>query len=127
MQEFTLSPPSGKEPTNPPTPQQDHAVLIWLALLADLPHVVQLLLFDALLAWEAHVGPHRFPTPPEGGPDSDLMQVIEGIWWRRSEEAVDAAPAQKAALNELCGWLALALAELAAPVSPQPRLMSPEG
>ncbi len=120
MQDPTVPPAGEQWPSDPPpTPKQDHAVLAWLALEADLSDAVQLHLLDALAAWAPLMGPHLLPTEPEAG--SDLRQVLEAMWWRRSEQAVDAPWVDKVALNELCGRLGLALAEMRSP-GPQPRL-----
>lgn len=116
-----IVPPPGDEPSEPPTPRQDHAVLAWLAVEADLPAAVQLHLLDALSAWSPLMGPHLFPTEPEAGPDCDIGQLLEAMWWRRSQQAVDVPWADKVALNELCGRLGLAIAELRTPIPPLPR------
>ncbi len=128
MQDPTV-PPTGEEWTSDPspTPKQDHAVLAWLALEADLSDAVQLHLLDALAAWPPLMGPHLFPTEPEAGIDCDLRQVLEAMWWRRSEQAVDAAWVDKVALNELCGRLGLALAEMRSPAPPLPAPRLPRG
>ncbi len=128
MQDPTVPPPGDEWPSDPPpTPRQDHAVLAWLALEADLPDAVQLLLLDALVAWAPLMGPHLFPTEPEAGVESDVGQLLEAIWWRRSEQAVDAPWAQKVALNELCGRLGLVLAILRAPAPAAPPAAPPLG
>jgi hypothetical protein len=62
-----IVPPPGDETSEPPTPRQDHAVLAWLAVEAELPESVQLHLLDALNAWSPLMGPYLFPTEPEGG------------------------------------------------------------
>jgi hypothetical protein len=94
-------------------------VRAWLGLEADLPDAVQLHLLDALPAWAPQMGPHLFATEPEAGVDCILPQVLEAMWWCRSEQAVDAPWADKVALNELCGRLGLALAEMrSTPPSP---------
>jgi hypothetical protein len=36
------------------------------------------------------MGPHLLRTEPEAGVDCDLRQVLQAMWWRRSEQAVDA-------------------------------------
>lgn len=119
MQDPTVPPPCDEWPSDlPPTPRQDHAVLAWLVLEADLPGPVQTHLLDALAAWAPLMGSHLFPTDPQAGPDCDLAQVIEAMWWRRSEQATEARWQDKVALNELCGRLGLALAELRAPGPP---------
>jgi hypothetical protein len=120
-------PPAGEQwPSDPPpTPKQDHAVLAWLALEAELPDAVRLHLLDALSAWAPLMGPHLFPTEPEAGVDCDLAQVLEAMRWRRSEQTVDAPWADKIALNELCGRIGLALAEMRAPALPPPAPGSP--
>ena len=100
-------------------------MLAWLALEADLPVAVQLLVLDALVAWEPLMGPYLFPTEPEAGVECDFGQLLEAIWWRRSEQAVDAPWAHKLALNELCGRLGLVLANLRTPAPPRPHLESP--
>jgi hypothetical protein len=122
-----IVPPPGDETSEPPTPRQDHAVLAWLAVEAELPDSVQLHLLDALSAWSPLMGPYLFPTEPEGGPDRDIRQLLEAMWWRRSEQASDAPWPDKVALNELCGRLGLALAELCAPIPPLPRPRSAGG
>ncbi len=128
MKDPTVPPPGDEWPSDSlATPRQDHAVLSWLALEPDLPVSVQLLLLDALMAWAPLMGPYLFPTEPEAGVGCDLGQLLEAIWWRRSEQAVDAPWAQKVALNELCGRLGLVLAELRAPAPPAPPLESPGG
>ncbi len=99
----------------PPTPRQDHAVLAWLATEPVLPELVQAHLLDALDAWAPLMGSYLFPVEPEAGPECDLAQVIEAMWWRYSEQAPDAPWYDKVALTELCGRLGLALAELRAP------------
>jgi hypothetical protein len=123
-----IVPPHGDEPSSEsPTPRQDHAVLAWLAVEAELPDAVQLHLLDALNAWSPLMGPHLFPTEPEAGPDCDIREVLTAMWWRRSEQAVDAPWSHKVALNELCGRLGLALAELCTPMPPLPRPRLPGG
>lgn len=115
MQNPTVPPPGEGWPSDPPpTLKQDHAVLAWLALEADLPDTVQLHLLDALAAWAPLMGPHLFPSEPGAGGDCDLRQVLEAMWWRRSEQALDAPWADKIALNEVCDRLGLALAEMRA-------------
>jgi hypothetical protein len=54
------------------TAREDHAVLAWLVIEADLPNVVHGHLVDALLAWAPLMGEHLFPTEPEPGVDADL-------------------------------------------------------
>lgn len=126
MPDPTVPPPGDEWPSDPPpTARQDHAVLAWLAVEADLPDAVQLLLLDALAAWASVMGSHLFPTEPEAGVDCDLRQLLEAIWWRRSEQAVDAPWAQKLALSEVCGRLGLVLAELQAPGAPPGAAGSP--
>jgi hypothetical protein len=116
-----IVPLPGEERSEPPTPRQDHAVLAWLAVEADLPAAVQLHLLDALSAWSPLMGPHLFPTEPEAGPDSDVRQLLEAMWWRRGEQAGDAPWPDKVALNELCGRLGLAIAALSWPIPRLPR------
>jgi hypothetical protein len=89
-------------------------------LEADLPEAVRLHLLDALAAWAPLLGAHLFPTEPKAGVDCDLAPVLEAMWWRRSEQAVDARWADKVALNEMCGRLGLALAEMRSPAAPPP-------
>lgn len=121
MQDPTVPPPGDEWPSDPPpTPRQDHAVLAWLATEPDLPGPVQTHLLDALAAWAPLMGAYLFPTEPEAGPDCDLAQVIEAMWWRYSEQATDAPWHDKIALTELCGRLGLALADLRAP-RPRPQ------
>jgi hypothetical protein len=128
VQNPTVPPPGEQWPSDPPpTPKQDHAVLAWLALEADLSDAAQLHLLDALAAWVPLMGPHLFPTEPEAGIDCDLCQVLEAMWWRRSEQAVDAPWVDKVALNELCGRLGLALAEMRSPAPPLPEPRLPRG
>jgi hypothetical protein len=67
------------------------------------------------------------PTREELAVDCDLRQVLEAMWWRRSEQAVDAPWADKIALNELCVMLGLALAEMRSPGPPLPAPWSPRG
>ena len=64
------------------------------------------------------MGPHLFPVEPKAGVDCDLRQVLDAIWWRRSDEGVDASWADRVALYEVRGRLGLALAELRGPAAP---------
>lgn len=127
MSDPIVRPPGDELPPESPTPRQDHAVLAWLAVEADLAAAVQLHLLDALSAWSPLMGPHLFPTEPEAGPDCDLRQLLEAMWWRRSEQAAFVPWADKVALNEVCGLLGLAIAELHAPIPPLPRPRSAGG
>lgn len=113
MEDPTVPAPGDQWPSDPaPTPRQDHAVLAWLAVEADLPLAVQVHLLDALAAWAPLMGPHLFPIEPEAGIDCDLRQVLDSIWWRCSDQGVDASWKDRVALYEVRGRLGLALAEL---------------
>jgi hypothetical protein len=109
----TLSRAGEQWPSDPPlTPQQDHAVLSWLVVQAELPESVQGHLLAALTAWEPIMGPHLFPVEPLVGPDCDLADLLEAQWWRRSEQAAAARWHDRVALVEVCGRLGLAIADL---------------
>jgi hypothetical protein len=128
VQGATVPPPGDQWPSDPPpTPRQDHAVLAWLAVEADLSDVVQHHLLDALLAWAPLMGEHLFPTEPQAGVNCDVSQLLEAIWWRRSEQAEDSSWADKVALHEVCGRIGLALAELRADADRLPEPRSPTG
>jgi hypothetical protein len=115
----TVPPPGERWPSDPPpTPRQDHAVVAWLAIEADLPDLVQLHLLDALAAWAPLLDPDLFAVEPQAGAECDLSQVIEAVWWRRTEQAQNARWQDKVALTEVCGRLGLALVELRAPPPP---------
>lgn len=94
----------------PPTDQQHHAVLAWLAIEAELPDRVAVLLLDGLSAWQPLRGPHVFPVEPEAGPDCDLQQLLENIWWQLGERAAQAPWQDSVVLTEVVGRLGLALA-----------------
>lgn len=111
-------PPPGEERSEPPTARQDHAVLAWLAVEADLPAAVQLHLLDALRARSPLMGPHLFPTEPEAGPDCDVRQLLEAMWWRRSDQAAEAPWPDR---------VGLAIAALSWPIPPLPRPRSAGG
>ena len=119
MQDPTVPAPGDQGPSAPaPTAKQDYAVLAWLALEPNLPVAVQRHLMDALDAWEPLMGPYLFPTEPQAGVDCDLNLVIQEMWLRRHEQAIDAPWADKVALNEVCGRLGLAFVELRRPARP---------
>lgn len=94
----------------PPTDQQQHAVLAWLAIEAELPDRVAVLLLDALRAWQPLRGPHVFPVEPKAGPDCDLQQLLQNIWWQLGERAAQAPWQDNVVLTEVVGRLGLALA-----------------
>lgn len=72
-------PPGDRWPSDPSrAARQDHAVLAWLVVEADLPNAVHGHLVDALVAWAPLMGEHLFPTEPEAGVDADLRQVLQG-------------------------------------------------
>ena len=108
-----LTPPSD-EPQPSRAARQVHAVLAWLVVEADVPNDVHLHLVDALLAWVPLMGGHLFPTEPEAGADDDLIQVLEGMWWRLDAEAGQARWADKVVLNEVRGRIGLAMQALRA-------------
>lgn len=87
-------------------------MLSWLVVEAELPDSVQGHLLDALTAWEPIMGAHLFPVEPLAGPDCDVADLLEGQWWRRSEQADAAAWHDRVALVEVCGRLGLAIADL---------------
>lgn len=119
-------PPSDPWPSEPPrTARQDHAVLAWLVIEADLPNAVHVHLVDALLAWAPLLGEHLFSTEPEPGVGAELRPVLEGMWWRLDAQAADARWADKVVLNEACDRLALALQALRALRAPARRLPEP--
>ena len=60
------------------------------------------------------MGGHLFPTEPEAGADDDLIQVLEGMWWRLDAEAGQARWADKVVLNEVRGRIGLAMQALRA-------------
>lgn len=114
----TQPPPAEQWPSDPPpTDQQQHAVLAWLALDADVPARVGVLLVDALRAWAPLRGPHVFPVEPRAGPDCDLQQVLENLWWQLDERAARAAWEDKVVLTEVAGRVGLALASWRCPSS----------
>jgi hypothetical protein len=82
------------------SPRQDHAVLAWLVVDADLPCSVRGLLMDTLVAWAPLMGERLFPTEPEAGVDADLRQVLEGMRWRVDAQAAEACWADKVVLDE---------------------------
>ena len=113
MLDPTVPPPGGQWSSDvPPTSRQDHCVLAWLAVEADLPLAVQAHVLDALVAWTPLMGPDLFPIEPEAGVDCDRRQVLDAIWWRRDDQGLDASWADRVALYEVRGRLGLALAEL---------------
>jgi len=103
--------PPGDRWTSGPTraARQDHAVLAWLVVEADVPNAVHLHLADALLAWAPLMGEHLFPSEPQAGVDADLRQVLEGIWWRLDAQAGEALWADKVVLNDVRGRVGLAM------------------
>ena len=59
-------PPGDCSPSGPcRAARQDHAVLAWLVVEADVPEAVHGHLVDALVAWAPLMGEHLFPTEPE--------------------------------------------------------------
>lgn len=119
-------PPDDRWPSEPSrAARQEHAVLAWLIVEADLPNDVHVHLVDALLAWAPLMGEHLFPTEPEAGLDADLRQVLEGMWWRLDAQAVDARWADKVVLNEVRGRIGLAMQALRALRAPAPCLPEP--
>lgn len=98
----------------PPTPREDHAVLSWLAVEAQLPESVTLQLLAALAAWQPILGPHLFCLEPESGVDGDVVEVLEDQWRRRSLDADLADWRDRVALTEVAGRLGLAIADLRA-------------
>ncbi len=98
----------------PPTPREDHEVLSWLAVEAQLPEPVQLQLLAALAAWQPILGPHLFCLEPQSGPDCDVIDVLEHQWWRRTLDADLADWRDRVALTEVAGRLGLAIADLRA-------------
>lgn len=121
------TPPSGDRwPSRPSrAARQDHAVLAWLVVEADLPDAVYVHLVDALLTWAPLMGEHLFPTEPEAGVDADRHWVLEEMWWRLDAQAVDARWTDKVVLNEVRGRIGLALQALRALRAPAPRLPDP--
>ncbi len=111
-----LSPPPGDRWLSEPArdARQDHAVLAWLVVEADLPNAVHRPLVDALLAWAPLMGEHLFPTEPEAGIDAELRKVLEGMWWRLDAQTANARWADKVVLNEVRGRIALAMQALRA-------------
>jgi len=105
MEQDPTQPPAAEQwPSGPPpTDQQQHAVLAWLALDADVPARVGALLVDALRAWAPLRGPHVFPVEPRAGPDCHLQQVLENLWWQLVERAAGAAWDDKVVLTEVAG------------------------
>jgi len=122
----STSPPVDPWPSEPSrSSRQDHSVLAWLVVEADLPNAVHGHLVDALMAWSPLMGEHLFPTEPGAGVDADLRQVLEGMWWRLDAQAVDARWPDKVVLNEVRGRIGLALQALRSLRSPAPRLPGP--
>ena len=108
-------PPDDRWPSEPSRAAlQDHAVLAWLIVEADVPNDVHVHLVGALLAWAPLMGEHLFPTEPEAGVDAELHQVLEGMWWRLDAQATDARWADKVVLNEVRGRIGLAMQALRA-------------
>ncbi len=105
--------------------RQDHAVLAWLVVEADLPNAVHVHLLDALVAWAPLMGDHLFPTEPEAGADTDLRQVLEGMWWRLDARAADVRWVDRVVLNEVRGRIGLAMQALRARPAPAPGLPEP--
>lgn len=120
-------PPGDRWPSGPTrAARQDHAVLAWLVVEADVPNAVHLHLADALLAWAPLMGEHLFPTEPQAGVDADLRQVLEGIWWRLDAQAVEARWADKVVLNEVRGRVGLAMQAQHARRAPESGLPEPQ-
>ena len=58
-----VPPPGDRSPSGPTrAARQDHAVLAWLVVEADLPSAVYTHLLNALLAWAPLMGEHLFTT-----------------------------------------------------------------
>lgn len=95
-----------------PTVREDHAVLAWTAIEGELSGAVTGHLFDAMLAWRLIVGRHHFPVEPKAGPDSDLRQVLLGIWNRRLAEAEQGCWEDKVIITQVAGHIGLAIAAL---------------
>ncbi|MDQ3029665.1 MAG: hypothetical protein M3R09_06460, partial [Actinomycetota bacterium] len=90
------------------------------------PNVVHVHLLDALVAWAPLMGDHLFPTEPEAGADTDLRQVLEGMWWRLDARAadfrwVDGGPVERGPRR-----IGLAMQALRARPAPAPGLPEPE-
>lgn len=119
-------PPHDPWPSGPSrAARQDHAVLAWLVVEAEVPITVHLHLVDAPVAWAPLMGEHLFPTEPEAGVDADLHQVLEGMWWRLDAQAAEARWADRVVLTEVRGRVGLAMQALHARRAPAPGLPGP--
>ncbi len=119
MEHDPTQPPAAEQwPSDPPpTDQQQHAVLAWLALDADVPARVGVLLVDALRRGRRCVARACSRSSLRAGPDCDLQQVLENLWWQLVERAARAAWEDKVVLTEVAGRVGLALASWRCPSS----------
>jgi hypothetical protein len=84
-------------------------VLGWLVVDGELPESVRGHLLAALTEWEPLMGGELFPVEPLAGPECDVTSLLEGQWWRRSEQADTARWHDRVALVKVCGRLGLAV------------------